>query len=176
MQRLSGIATATHLAVHTLADPNIAILDTRKTMPGLREFDKYAVRCGGGVNHRMGLDDAVMLKDNHWAMINDLPTTVARLRRQIGPTKVIEVEVETVAELQAAVASRVDIIMFDNQTPAVVKQWRTLVPPTIRVEVSGGITPATLASYAHTGVDYISLGYLTHSVTALNLAFDLLDK
>ena len=95
------------------------------------------------------------------------------LRCQIGPTKVIEVEVETEAELQAAIASQVDMIMIDNQTPATVKAWRQLIPHTIKVEVSGGITPETLASYAHTGVDYISLGYLTHSVTALDLALEI---
>jgi len=173
MQRMSGIATATHAAIERLNDPSIAILDTRKTLPGLRQFDKAAVVIGGGQNHRFGLDDAVMIKDNHWALIDDLAATVTALRCQIGPTKVIEVEVETEAELQAAIASQVDMIMIDNQTPATVKAWRQLIPHTIKVEVSGGITPETLASYAQTGVDYISLGYLTHSVTALDLALEI---
>ncbi|BDZ30282.1 carboxylating nicotinate-nucleotide diphosphorylase [Lactiplantibacillus sp. WILCCON 0030] len=173
MQRMSGIATATHAAVEELNDASIAILDTRKTLPGLRQFDKAAVVIGGGQNHRFGLDDAVMIKDNHWALIEDLPTTVQQLRRQIGPTKIIEIEVETETQLRAAVASQVEMIMIDNQTPATVRAWRQLIPATIMVEVSGGITPATLAQYAHTGVDYISLGYLTHSVTALDLAMEI---
>ncbi|MFC6202673.1 carboxylating nicotinate-nucleotide diphosphorylase [Lactiplantibacillus nangangensis] len=173
MQRMSGIATTTHVAIETLSDASIAILDTRKTLPGLRQFDKAAVVIGGGQNHRFGLDDAVMIKDNHWALINDLATTVRQLRDLIGPTKIIEVEVETEKQLQAAVASHVDMIMIDNQTPATVKAWRQLIPAPIKVEVSGGITPVTLAQYAHTGVDYISLGYLTHSVTALDLAIEI---
>lgn len=173
MQRMSGIATATHAAIETLNDPSIAVLDTRKTLPGLRQFDKAAVVIGGGQNHRFGLDDAVMIKDNHWALIRDLPTTIQQLRRQIGPTKLIEVEVETEAQLLAAVASHVDMILIDNQTPTTVQAWRQLIPAPIKVEVSGGITPATLAQYAHTGVDYISLGYLTHSVRALDLALEI---
>ncbi|WP_367377225.1 carboxylating nicotinate-nucleotide diphosphorylase [Levilactobacillus cerevisiae] len=173
MQRMSGIATATHAAIETLNDPRIAILDTRKTLPGLRQFDKAAVVMGGGQNHRFGLDDAVMLKDNHWALITDLPATVRALRQQIGPTKIIEVEVENLAQLHAAVASQVDMIMIDNQAPATVRAWRQLIPTSIKVEASGGITLVTLAGYAHTGVDYLSLGYLTHSVTALDLALEI---
>lgn len=173
MQRMSGIATATHIAIETLADASIAILDTRKTLPGLRQFDKAAVVIGGGQNHRFGLDDAVMIKDNHWALIDDLPATIQALRRQIGPTKIIEVEVETEVQLRLAVASQVDMILIDNQTPATVAGWRKLIPAPIKVEVSGGITLATLAQYAHTGVDYISLGYLTHSVTALDLSLEI---
>lgn len=173
MQRMGGIATATHAAIETLNDPSIAVLDTRKTLPGLRQFDKAAVVIGGGQNHRFGLDDAVMIKDNHWALIKDLPTTIQQLRRQTGPTKLIEVEVETESQLLAAVASQVDMILIDNQTPTTVQAWRQLIPAPIKVEVSGGITPATLAQYAHTGVDYISLGYLTHSVRALDLALEI---
>lgn len=173
MQRMSGIATTTRAAIETLNDDSIVILDTRKTLPGLRQFDKAAVVIGGGQNHRFGLDDAVMIKDNHWALIDDLATTAQQLRNLIGPTKIIEVEVETEEQLEAAVASRVDMIMIDNQTPATVKAWRQLIPASIKVEVSGGITPVTLAQYAHTGVDYISLGYLTHSVTALDLAIEI---
>lgn len=175
MQRMSGIATATHLAVTALNDPTIQILDTRKTAPGLRLFDKYAVQCGGGVNHRMGLYDAVMLKDNHWHLISDLPTAVQRLRHLIGPTKTIEVEVTSLAQLKAAIASQVDLIMFDNQSVKTAQRWRQLVPPTIGVEVSGGITPAKLAAYAGSGIDFISLGYLTNSVQALDISFNLTE-
>ncbi|QMU08480.1 carboxylating nicotinate-nucleotide diphosphorylase [Levilactobacillus suantsaii] len=175
MQRMSGIATATHLAVTTLNDPSIGILDTRKTAPGLRLFDKYAVQCGGGINHRMGLYDAVMLKDNHWHLITDFPATVRRLRQLCGPTKTIEVEVATRDQLQAAIASQVDMIMIDNQTPATARAWRKIIPTSIKVEVSGGITPTKLPAYAGSGIDFISLGYLTNSVQALDIAFNLTD-
>lgn len=173
LQRMSGIATATHAAVDALNNPQIDILDTRKTAPGLRLFDKYAVQCGGGLNHRMGLYDAVMLKDNHWRLIADLPTALRRLRHTVGPTKLIEVEVETREQLQAAVDCQVDMILIDNQLPETVRHWRSLIPATIKVEASGGITPTTLPTYAHTGVDFISLGYLTNSVQALDLSLEL---
>lgn len=173
MQRMSGIATATRAAVDALNDSQIGILDTRKTAPGLRTFDKYAVQCGGGINHRMGLYDAVMLKDNHWQLMGDLPTAICRLNHAVGPTKVIEVEVETHAQLQAAVACQVDMILIDNQLPDTVRRWRQEVPATITVEASGGITPATLPTYAGTGVDFISLGYLTNSVQALDISLEL---
>lgn len=173
MQRMSGIATATKTAVNTLADPRINVLDTRKTAPGLRVFDKYAVRCGGGINHRFGLYDLAMLKDNHWAAIGDLSTAITQLRRTIGPTKMIEVEVETQAELAAAIAAHADIIMFDNQSPQTVRAWQALVPAGIQTEVSGGITLANLHDYAGTGVTSLSLGYLTNSVTNLDISFNL---
>ena len=173
MQRMSGIATATHTAVDALNDSQISLLDTRKTAPGLRLFDKYAVQCGGGINHRMGLYDAVMLKDNHWQLITDLPTAICRLTHAIGPTKTIEVEVENVAELQAAIACQVDMILIDNQLPETVRLWCQRIPDTIKVEASGGITLATLPTYANTGVDFISLGYLTNSVHALDISLEL---
>ena len=173
MQRMSGIATATATAVATLADPTMQILDTRKTAPGLRPFDKYAVRVGGGVNHRMGLYDCAMLKDNHWEAVGDLQTAITQLRRVLGPTKKIEVEVETEAELQAAIAARADIIMFDNQTPATVRAWQQQVPAGILTEISGGITLANLHDYAGTGATSLSLGYLTNSVANLDISFNL---
>lgn len=173
MQRMSGIATATHQAVATLNDPQISILDTRKTVPGLRVFDKYAVQCGGGLNHRMGLYDTVMLKDNHWQLMADLPSAIRHLHHAIGPTKLIEVEVETPDQLAAAIACQVDMILIDNQRPTTVKAWRQRIPASIKVEASGDITPATLPTYAHTGVDFLSLGYLTNSVQALDLSLEL---
>ncbi|CUS25651.1 nicotinate-nucleotide pyrophosphorylase [Paucilactobacillus oligofermentans DSM 15707 = LMG 22743] len=172
-QRMSGIATATNLAINKLADPTIKILDTRKTVPGLRYFDKIAVQIGGGLNHRMGLYDSVMIKDNHWQLINNLPETINNIRLDIGPTKTIEVEVETLVQLKAAITSNVDIIMFDNQHPDTIKEWQRLVPNNIKIEVSGGITLDNLHEYAHTGVDFISLGYLTNNVTPLDLSFEL---
>ena len=172
-QRMSGIATATNLAINKLADPTIKILDTRKTVPGLRYFDKIAVQIGGGLNHRMGLYDSVMIKDNHWQLINNLPETINNIRLDIGPTKTIEVEVEKLSQLKAAITSNVDIIMFDNQHPDTIKEWRRLVPNNIKIEASGGITIDNLHEYAYTGVDFISLGYLTNNVTPLDLSFEL---
>ncbi|WP_461213479.1 carboxylating nicotinate-nucleotide diphosphorylase [Lacticaseibacillus sp. GG6-2] len=173
MQRMSGIATATAEAVATLDDANIQILDTRKTAPGLRAFDKYAVRVGGGVNHRMGLYDCAMLKDNHWEAVGDLGTAITQLRRVLGPTKKIEVEVETEAELHSAIKARADIIMFDNQSPATVQAWQKQVPAGILTEISGGITLANIHDYAGTGADSLSLGFLTNSVTNLDISFNL---
>lgn len=172
MQRLSGIATATKQAVDTLADPSIQILDTRKTAPGLRIFDKYAVRVGGGVNHRLGLDDMAMLKDNHWAAVGDLSKAIQLLRRVNGPTKMIEVECETKAQVQQAIAAKADIIMFDNQTPATVKAWQQLIPAGIQTEVSGGIELDNLHDYSGCGADSLSLGYLTNRVVNLDISFN----
>ncbi|MFD1484475.1 carboxylating nicotinate-nucleotide diphosphorylase [Lacticaseibacillus baoqingensis] len=173
MQRMSGIATATALAIRTLADQTIKIVDTRKTMPGLRVFDKYAVTVGGGVNHRLGLDHGIMLKDNHIAAAGGVAQAIAQAKRLAGPMMRIEIETETQAQVQAAVAAGADAIMFDNQTPATIRQWQQLVPPTILTEASGGITLANLADYAGCGVNFISLGYLTNAVQPLDISFVL---
>lgn len=172
MQRLSGIATATKQAVDTLADPSIQILDTRKTAPGLRLFDKYAVRVGGGVNHRLGLDDMAMLKDNHWAAVGDLTQAIQLLRRVNGPTKMIEVECESRSQVEQAIKARADIIMFDNQTPQTVKAWQQLIPAGIQTEVSGGIELSNLHDYAGCGANFLSLGYLTNRVVNLDISFN----
>ena len=173
MQRMSGIATATAQAVQTLDDPQIKILDTRKTAPGLRIFDKQAVVAGGGFNHRMGLYDLAMFKDNHWKLLDDLVASVHEVRKLAGPTKLVEVEVESHHELTRAIEADADIIMIDNQTLATVKLWCQEVPDHIKVEVSGGITPTTLADYQNSGVDFISLGYLTNAVQNLDISFNL---
>ncbi|WP_235995166.1 carboxylating nicotinate-nucleotide diphosphorylase [Secundilactobacillus yichangensis] len=173
MQRMCGIASATAQAVSALDNSHVGILDTRKTAPGLRLFDKYAVICGGGVNHRLGLYDAVMLKDNHWQLMGSLKEAVATLRQTAGPTKIIEVEVETEDELHAAIENNVDMILIDNQPPATVKAWRQQIPQRIVVEASGGIQLENLAEYGQTGVDFISLGYLTNSVQAKDISFEL---
>lgn len=172
MQRLSGIATATKKAVDTLADPSIQILDTRKTAPGLRQFDKYAVRVGGGVNHRLGLDDMAMLKDNHWAAVGDLSQAIQLLRRVNGPTKMIEVECESLAQVKQAIHAHADIIMFDNQSPETVKTWQQLIPAGIQTEVSGGIELSNLHDYAGCGANCLSLGYLTNRVVNLDISFN----
>lgn len=173
LQRMSGIATLTANAVETLNDDHIKIVDTRKTMPGLRLFDKYAVTCGGGANHRFGLYDAVMLKDNHIAYAGSIKNAVEALRHKLGHMIKIEVETENEDQVREAVEAGADVIMFDNRTPDEIKQFVTLVPETIKTEASGGITLDNLASFQNCGVDVISLGCLTHSVKALDISFYL---
>ncbi|MCJ7841105.1 carboxylating nicotinate-nucleotide diphosphorylase [Lederbergia sp. NSJ-179] len=170
IQRMSGIATKTREAVSLLNSDHTKICDTRKTTPGLRMLEKYAVRCGGGVNHRIGLYDAVMLKDNHIAFAGSITKAVGAARRNVGHMVKVEVEVETKAQMREAIEAKADVIMFDNRTPEEIKAWLEEVPENIVTEASGGITLTDLASYGETGVDYISLGFLTHSVSALDIS------
>ncbi|WP_332694211.1 carboxylating nicotinate-nucleotide diphosphorylase [Halalkalibacter lacteus] len=171
LQRMSGIATMTQAAINTLDDPAIRICDTRKTTPGLRMFEKYAVRCGGGFNHRRSLSDAVMLKENHILACGGITNAVNTVRAQIGHMVKVEVETTNEAEVKEAIAAKVDVIMFDNATPAEIKDYVKLVPGSIKTEASGGITLENLSSFQGTGVDYISLGCLTHSVKATDISF-----
>ncbi len=173
VQRMSGIATMTHHAVQCLQNSHTKILDTRKTTPGLRIFEKYAVRCGGGVNHRYGLYDGIMLKDNHIAYAGSITKAVARIREQIGHMIKIEVEIETKEQLLEAIEAKADIIMFDNCSPETIKEWILLVPDTIQTEASGGIELEDIKAYGETGVQFISLGFLTHSVKSLDISLDL---
>ncbi|WP_223634358.1 carboxylating nicotinate-nucleotide diphosphorylase [Planococcus sp. 4-30] len=173
VQRMSAIATLTAQCVEALGSTHTRIVDTRKTTPGLRMFEKYAVRVGGGFNHRNGLYDAVMLKDNHIAAAGSITQAVQKVRAALGHMTMIEVEVESLAELQEAIAARPDVIMFDNQTPDTMKAWIQLVPEPIRTEASGGIDLNNLAAYRHTGVDVISIGALTHSVHNLDISMNL---
>lgn len=170
LQRMSGIATLTAKAVEELGDPSIRICDTRKTAPGLRIFDKFAVRVGGGANHRFGLDDAVMLKENHIAACTSIAAAIEKARAYAGPMAKIEVETTTLDEVKEAVAAQADVIMFDNATPEAIKTYLAYVPAGIKTEASGGITMANLRQFANTGVDFLSLGFLTHSVVALDLS------
>ncbi|QQK74669.1 carboxylating nicotinate-nucleotide diphosphorylase [Salicibibacter cibarius] len=171
IQRMSGVATATAQAIADLNDPEIRISDTRKTTPGLRMFEKYAVRCGGGANHRYGLYDAVMIKDNHIDTCGgSIHTAVQRVKATVGPLVKIEVETRDEQEVMDAVAAQVDVIMFDNAPPDVVRHWQSHVPKTIKTEASGGISPDTLPGYSGCGVDFISLGYVTHSAQALDIS------
>lgn len=170
IQRMSAIATATANAIAETAGTDAKICDTRKTMPGLRMLDKYAVRIGGGYNHRSGLYDAIMLKDNHIALAGSITAAVARAKQQIGHTVKIEVEIETKEQLLEAIDAQADIIMFDNRTPEQIMQWLPLVPAHIATEASGNITLQNLASYAQSGVQWISLGALTHSVKAFDIS------
>lgn len=170
IQRMSAIATATNLAVRETAGTNAKICDTRKTMPGMRMLDKYAVRIGGAYNHRNGLYDAIMLKDNHIAFAGSITKAVQAARKKIGHTIKIEVEIETKAQLDEAIAAGADTIMFDNRSPEEIREWLPAVPPHIATEASGGISLHNLNTYAETGIQWISLGALTHSVTAFDIS------
>ncbi|WP_400161995.1 carboxylating nicotinate-nucleotide diphosphorylase [Brevibacillus sp. TJ4] len=173
LQRMSGIATMTRTCVNILDDPSIRICDTRKTAPGLRMLDKYAVTSGGGKNHRNGLYDGVMIKDNHIAYCGSITRAVQAVRESLGHMVKVEVETESREEVLEAVAAGADVIMFDNRTPEEVKDFVRLVPASIVTEASGGIDLDNLASYRNTGVHYISLGFLTHSVKALDISLQV---
>ncbi|MBS4215502.1 carboxylating nicotinate-nucleotide diphosphorylase [Neobacillus rhizophilus] len=174
VQRMSGIATLTNKAVTTLNSDFTRICDTRKTTPGLRMLEKYAVRSGGGYNHRFGLYDAVMIKDNHISFAGSISRAVEAVRKQAGHMVKVEVEVETEEQVREAVQAGADVIMFDNRTPDEIKELIKLVPQGIITEASGGIQLSNLASYGDTGVHYISLGFLTHSYKALDISVKVL--
>lgn len=173
LQHLSGIATATKHVIDLLDDPSISITDTRKTLPGLRSLQKYAVRCGGGKNHRFRLDDGVMIKDNHIKAAGNIENAVKAVRQNIGHMVKVEVEVENRDQVLEAVEAKADIIMLDNRSPQEVKEFVEIIPDGIIVEVSGGITPDNIAGYKNCGAHVISLGWLTHSVKALDISFNL---
>lgn len=170
IQRMSAIATATYQAVQETIGTHAKICDTRKTMPGMRMLDKYAVRVGGAFNHRNGLYDAIMLKDNHLAFAGSITKAVQTAREKVGHTVKIEVEIETKEQLDEAIIAGADIIMFDNRSPEEIRDWLPSVPPTIATEASGGITLDNLKAYAQSGVQWISLGSLTHSVKAFDIS------
>lgn len=172
MQRMSGIATYTHNAVTTLDDDTIRICDTRKTHPGLRIFEKYAVTCGGGFNHRFALYDGVMLKDNHIAFAGGITKAVNSVRSRLGHMVKIEVETETKEQVIEAVNAGADVIMFDNRTPSEIKELQKLVPSHIITEASGGIGLHNLASFKGCGANYISIGALTNSAPPLDISFN----
>lgn len=174
VQRMSGIATLTQKTVNTLDSGHTKICDTRKTTPGLRMLEKYAVRCGGGYNHRFGLYDGVMIKDNHISFAGSITKAVEAIRKNAGHMVKVEVEAETEAQVIEAVNAGADIIMFDNRTPDEIKELIKLVPANIITEASGGIQLANIADFRDTGVDYISLGYLTHSYKALDISVKVL--
>ncbi len=173
MQHLSGIATSTAEVIRLLDDSSIEIVDTRKTLPGLRALQKYAVTCGGGKNHRFRLDDGVMIKDNHIKAAGSITKAVELVRSKIGHMVKIEVETESKEQVLEAVEAKADVIMLDNRTPEEIKELVKLIPDEILVEVSGGITPNSISSFKGCGADVISLGWLTHSVKALDISFNL---
>lgn len=170
IQRMSGIATETHRAVELVKGTGVRLCDTRKTTPGLRMLEKYSVRTGGGFNHRYGLYDAVMLKDNHISFAGSIKEAVKQVKNQIGHMVKVEVEIETKEQLMEAIESGADVIMFDNCSPDTIRDWVPFVPSHIVTEASGGITRDNVRAYAETGVQYISLGYLTHSVRSLDIS------
>ncbi len=169
--RLSGIASATRTYVDAIAGTGATILDTRKTTPGLRALEKYAVRCGGGSNHRFGLDDGILVKDNHLLVAGGITAAVRGLR--LISDLPIEVEVETLAELREALEACVDRVLLDNMSPALMAEAVALCRGRASTEASGGITLATIREVAATGVDFISIGALTHSVRSLDVSLEV---
>jgi nicotinate-nucleotide pyrophosphorylase (carboxylating) len=176
MQRLSGIATLTRRYVQAVEGTRAQIVDTRKTTPGLRMLEKYAVTTGGGRNHRFGLDDGVLIKDNHIALAGGVATAVERARKAVGHLHKIEAEVSRERDLRDAVEAGADILLIDNQTPdetrRLVEIARSLKPD-ILLESSGGITLENVRAYAEAGVDLISVGALTHSARAVDISFKI---
>jgi len=175
-QRLCGVATLTHSYVDAIKDFQCRILDTRKTIPGWRLLEKYAVACGGGQNHRIGLYDMVMIKDNHLAVLsgeeNPIAAAVERARSRY-PTLKVEVEADTVEQAVSAAAAGADIILLDNMSVETLRRCVELIDRRSKTEASGGITLDSIQSVATTGVDFISVGALTHSAAAVNLALDI---
>lgn len=170
--RMSGIASKTRQMVDLVAGTDTKICSTRKTTPGLRMFEKYAVTCGGGKMHRLGLDDAVMIKDNHIAIAGDIKTAVLRAKDYIGHTTKIEVEVDTLDQLAEVLTVGVDIILLDNMKPETLRKAVDMIDGRAVAEASGGINLNTVKSVAQTGVDMISVGALTHSAPCLDIGLD----
>jgi nicotinate-nucleotide pyrophosphorylase (carboxylating) len=191
LQRLSGVATLTHRFVDAVRGTNVVVLDTRKTTPGLRFLEKYAVKCGGGENHRLALWDMYLVKDNHIRAAGGLTAAIDRIQRTRQGDLLLEVEVESLDQLTEALRPEVDRILVDNRSPEEVKRavaavdaWCQDHPPDSprmrngarrwpEVEVSGGITLENVRAYAETGVDYVSVGALTHSAPALDLSLEV---
>jgi len=176
VQRLSGVATSTAQYVAAVRGTKAQILDTRKTTPGWRLLEKYAVACGGGKNHRLGLHDMILIKDNHLAALRDaqpnaVAAAVARARAQY-PELLVEVETDTLEQVAQAVAAGADIILLDNMTPARLRQAVQLVAGRARTEASGGVTLKTVGAIARSGVDFISVGAITHSARAVDIGLD----
>jgi nicotinate-nucleotide pyrophosphorylase (carboxylating) len=169
---LSGVATATHALVDAVKGTKARIVCTRKTTPGLRVLEKYAVRCGGGFNHRFGLDDAVLIKDNHIVAAGGIRAAVERVRAGLGHMTKIEVEVDTLEQLKEALALGIDTILPDNMKPDTLREAVALSKGRAVLEASGNVTLSTVRAIAETGVDYISSGAITHSAPNLDLGLD----
>jgi nicotinate-nucleotide pyrophosphorylase (carboxylating) len=176
MQRLSGIATLTRRYVRAIEGTNAQIVDTRKTTPGLRMLEKYAVAAGGARNHRFGLDDGVLIKDNHIALAGGVAAAVERARETVGHLHKIEIEVSTEKDLREAIKSGADILLLDNLTPEETARMVAIareLSPLVTLESSGGITLDNVRAYAEAGVDLVSIGALTHSARAMDISFKI---
>ena len=171
LQWLSGIATLTHKYVKKAAP--VKVLDTRKTTPGLRVFEKYAVACGGAINHRFGLYDQVLIKDNHIEAAGGISNAVSAVRKNIPSDKKIEVEVQSIEEVNEALESHADIIMLDNMTLDMMRQCITLINGKAKTEISGGVTFERLEEISTTGADFVSIGALTHSAPAVDISMNI---
>lgn len=175
IQHMSGVATATNRAVEIIKGTNASIADTRKTLPGMRPIQKYAVTVGGGKNHRYNLSDAAMLKDNHVDAGGGIANAVAKLKTKLGHMTKIELEVRTLDELKQALEAKVDVIMLDNMSVETMTEAVKITNGQALLEASGGITDETLRAIAETGVDIISMGALTHSVKAFDISLKIAD-
>jgi nicotinate-nucleotide pyrophosphorylase (carboxylating) len=171
LQRLSGVATLTHDFV-SASGGRITILDTRKTTPGFRTLEKYAVRAGGGTNHRMGLDDGVLIKDNHIRIAKGIANAVKQVRAW-GSTHPVEVEVTTLEEVDAALEARADILLLDNMTTDLIREAVRRSQGRAKTEISGGVTLGRIPELAATGADYVSSGALTHSAPSVDISFEI---
>lgn len=169
---LSGIATVTAGIVDAVAGTKAAVVCTRKTTPGLRAFEKYAVRAGGGMNHRFALYDAVLIKDNHIVVAGSVTEAIRRAKANVGHMVKIEVEVDTLDQLREAMEIGVDAVLLDNMSPALLKEAVDFVAGRAITEASGGITPQTAAAIAASGVDLLSIGWITHSAPCLDIGLD----
>ncbi|MCL2888727.1 MAG: carboxylating nicotinate-nucleotide diphosphorylase [Elusimicrobia bacterium] len=176
MQRLSGIATVSKEYADIAKKYGVMLVDTRKSQPGMRKFDKYAVRCGGAKNHRMSLSDSVLIKDNHIAAAGSITKAVQKIRAAVGHTPKIEVEVTNLKQLKEALSCKVDIIMLDNMRPAQAREAVQIINHRAVVEISGGVNKTNLEEYCKTGADVISVGALTHSVPAKDLSLKISYK
>lgn len=174
--RMSGIATLTARLVAMAAPYGVKIMDTRKTTPGLRVLEKYSVAVGGGTNHRQGLFDGVIIKDNHIAAAGGLDIAVRRARNALGEGFSVEVEAATLADVLEAVDSGADVIMLDNMEPARVEEAVAIIGGRAEVEVSGGVTPGNIATYLPLGIDAISLGFITHSAPAVDMSLEVVQE
>ena len=172
LARMSGVATQTALLVDAVEGTGARIADTRKTMPGLRALDKYAVRMGGGMNHRFGLHDAVMIKDNHIAAAGSISAAVEAARSRVGHTVTVEVEVETLKQLEELLDTDTDIVLLDNMAPVQLAEAVRMVDGQMTTEASGGVTLDTVREIAESGVDVISVGWITHSAPQLDIGLD----
>jgi len=176
LQRLSGIATTTRRFVDAVAGTKAVILDTRKTTPGLRALEKYAVRMGGGQNHRPDLSSMALIKDNHLAVARDLAAAVRRVRKNIKKAVLVEVEVTNLTQAKTALAAGADLIMLDNMAPADMRRAVALIGDRAKVEASGNVSLDNVRAIARTGVDYISVGTLTHSFTSADLSLEFIGR